>query len=479
MRTTCDSLPAERGLWGVWGSINRFFFQPSDTATLGLIRICAGFLILYVHAMYSYQLYQLFGKDAWISADLIHDIRTQSPIVTPETSWPQDEWFKVTDASLNSMNRARVPEAITYKLRPLIDREIQGRRYFNQELKKLLGREDLERYQNQISYAAQLEAAPKGPPPSPDKVAQEEAFRAKWLNADPNFDLNKIYVRGQYVWSVWFHVTDPTWIAVVHVGILVCMLLFALGLWTPATGIVTWLGMLSYVNRATTTFFGMDTIMNVLVIYLTLAHLFARPGTAALSLDRLLWRFRNARQMGLNMVYGPAAGSTLSSSATFAVRLMQMHFCLIYLASGLTKLMGSAWWNGWAIWGVSANPEFNPLHNPYYFKMLSWLAAHRALWEFCMTGGTAYTLAVEISLPFLIWNRKLRWVMVIGAVLLHTGIALSMGLVGFSLMMLALLVSFIPSETVRQLLGLTERLPALLPAGAAAPQPAGAVGVRG
>ena len=26
--------------------VNRFFFQPSDTATLGLIRICAGFLIL-------------------------------------------------------------------------------------------------------------------------------------------------------------------------------------------------------------------------------------------------------------------------------------------------------------------------------------------------------------------------------------------------------------------------------------------------
>ena len=47
--------------------------------------------------------------------------------------------------------------------------------------------------------------------------------------------------------------------------------------------------------------------------------------------------------------------------------------------------------------------------------------------------------------------------------LLHTGIALFMGLVGFSLMMLALLVSFIPPATVRQLLGLAERVPALVP----------------
>jgi hypothetical protein len=63
---------------------------------------------------------------------------------------------------------------------------------------------------------------------------------------------------------------------------------------------------------------------------------------------------------------------------------------------------------------------------------------------------------------------------VIGAVLLHTGIALFMGLVGFSLMMLALLVSFIPPSTVRQLLGLAERVPSLIPGPSAAPEAVGA-----
>ena len=63
-----------------------------------------------------------------------------------------------------------------------------------------------------------------------------------------------------------------------------------------------------------------------------------------------------------------------------------------------------------------------------------------------------FTLVVEIGLPFLIWNRHLRWVMICGSVLLHTGIGLFMGLVTFSLMMLAMLLAFVPPEVVRRTL---------------------------
>jgi hypothetical protein len=403
MRTNAPASPPAGGLTGFLGDVNRFFFQPSDTATLGLIRICAGLLILWVHLVYSYQLFELFGKDAWISYDLATDYRKEYPI---QRTWPG--W---------QPERAELPT------------------------------------------------------PTPDEEAKLNAYRKKWLN-DANMDPRDLWTQGLDTWSVWFHVTDPTWMVAIHVGILVGMLLFALGLWTPVTGIVTWLGMLSYVNRAMTTFFGMDTIMNVLVLYLTLAALFARPGTAALSLDRLLWRWRKARQAGVNLA--DVGGDTTSASANFAIRLMQIHFCIIYLASGLSKLMGSAWWNGTAIWGTVANPEFAALHLKYYQEMIGWLCRHRVLWELSMTGGAVFTLALEIGFPFLVWNRRLRWLMVIGSVLLHTGIALFMGLVGFSLMMLALLVSFIPPSTVRQLLGLADRVPSLLPGAPVAPAPVGA-----
>jgi hypothetical protein len=403
MRALSASSGNDEGLRGFIRSINRFFFEPGDTATLGLIRVCAGFLILYVHLVYSYDLYRFCGKDAWISYDLATDLRKDYPFASNSFEWKDP----------------------------------------------------------QVS-----------PPKTMAEAEQLAAYKQKW-----GIDKRLAYDQGQYVWSVWYHVTDPRWMIVVHTGILVCMLLFALGLWTPVTGVVTWLGMLSYVNRANTTFFGMDTVMNVLVIYLTLAHLFARPGTAALSLDRLLWRWRRARQTGLS-ISEVGVGETLSTSATFAIRLMQIHFCIIYLASGLSKLQGPSWWNGTALWYVVANYEFTSLRLDYYYKLISWLSGHRMLWEIAMTGGAAYTLVLEISLPFLIWNPRLRWLMVTGAVLLHTGIALVMGLTSFSLMMLALLVSFIPPTTVRQLLGMAERVPSLVPSPPLAPTPAGAVGLR-
>jgi len=62
--------------------------QPSDTATLGLIRICAGFLTLYIHLVYSYEFFELVGKDAWISQDLAAQVHEEYPIAEPDLGWP-------------------------------------------------------------------------------------------------------------------------------------------------------------------------------------------------------------------------------------------------------------------------------------------------------------------------------------------------------------------------------------------------------
>jgi hypothetical protein len=83
-----------------------------------------------------------------------------------------------------------------------------------------------------------------------------------------------------------------------------------------------------------------------------------------------------------------------------------------------------------------------------YDSMLRWLAQHRFLWEVAMTGGVVFTLVMEIGLPFMIWVPKLRWVMIIGSVLLHTGIAMTMGLTTFGLFMLCMVLAFVPPETV-------------------------------
>ena len=87
MRQTSATAPTPGGLRGAIDAVNRFFFAPSDTATLGLIRICAGFLVLYVHLMYSYDLYRLFGKDALLSHDLVTETRNEYPVTPSLTEW--------------------------------------------------------------------------------------------------------------------------------------------------------------------------------------------------------------------------------------------------------------------------------------------------------------------------------------------------------------------------------------------------------
>jgi hypothetical protein len=238
------------------------------------------------------------------------------------------------------------------------------------------------------------------------------------------------------------------------------MLLFTLGLWTPVTGVITWLGALSYVSRAQTSLFGMDTMMIIALLYLAIGYLFIKPSANAFSLDRLLWRWRMQREgRGAEIAFH----DTTSISVNFALRMMQIHFCIVYFGAGVSKLLGSSWWTGKALWGTVANYEFAPMNYRYYDEILTFIAQRRWLWEILMTSGVIYTLTLEIGFPFLVWVPRLRWLMVVGAVLLHTGIALFMGLTGFGVMMLALLFSFVPSDAVRRLFG-SEAIPLPKPA---------------
>jgi hypothetical protein len=283
----------------------------------------------------------------------------------------------------------------------------------------------------------------KPPPENPAELARLNTYYAKWET-----DERLIFAKGMPTWSIWFHVTDPTWMAVTHGAIILITLMFATGFCTRVTAPLVWIASVSYVNRATTTFFGMDTMMNLLLIYLMVAGVCGAAG-GALSVDRLLVRWWVRRTTGRRA--DPAPSPLAQVSGNFVTRLIQINFCIIYMASGLSKLQGSSWWNGNAMWGVMANAEFNPLDFGPYMAYLTFLCQHRWLWEIAMHGGVLFTLSMEISFCYLIWLPKWRWVMIIGAVMLHTGIALVMGLVGFSLSMLTMLLIFVPPETVRRM----------------------------
>lgn len=265
------------------------------------------------------------------------------------------------------------------------------------------------------------------------------------------FDERKLLTKGQNSWSIWYHVTDPVAMNIIHYAFLAVMIMFTFGLFTRVTSVLTWMAALCYVHRTGQILFGMDVMMNICLIYLMLA-----PCGSVLSLDRWLAvrkarrQLEEARRTGADtrpfeqILAGPAP----SVSANFVTRLYQIHFCFIYLAAGLAKLKGMAWWNHTAVWGTIANPEFSPtIFEPYRWALIE-MSDARWLWEFFMTGGAVFTLILEIGLPFLIWRPRLRPYLIIAGVLFHTGIAIFMGLTLFGLFMMVLLMAYIPPEVV-------------------------------
>src|SRR5262249_21171251 len=161
-------------------------------------------------------------------------------------------------------------------------------------------------------------------------------------------------------------------------------------LYTRITSVLTWIAIISYVNRNQQVLFGMDTMMNIAMIYLMIA-----PSGATLSLDRWLAKRRAARELeearrnkqGTRELEMILAGPQPSFMAQFVTRLVQIHFCFIYMASGLAKLKGPAWWSHEAIWSTMTNPEFSPtVFRPYLWGLMH-MSGLRPVCELIMSFG--------------------------------------------------------------------------------------------
>ncbi|HXD87419.1 MAG TPA: hypothetical protein VN641_13065 [Urbifossiella sp.] len=285
------------------------------------------------------------------------------------------------------------------------------------------------------------------PDDAPERTAMID-YLDRWNN-----DPSKLDRRGHPIVSVWFHVTNPREMAIVHAAVLVIIALFTIGFCTRVTSVLTWIAVVGYIHRTNQVLFGMDTMMNILLIYLMIGN-----SGAALSVDRLIARYRAVRASlrRSGTIDEPTraflAGAPLSSGANFGVRLIQVHFCFIYLASGCSKLLGQAWWNGTAIWDVMINPEFTLLRYPWFENAMRWMVGNelfgKPLYFISITLGVWFTWGLEISFPFLVWTR-LRSVMLWLAVLLHAGIGVLMGLNLFELLMMTMLLVYIPPGVIR------------------------------
>jgi hypothetical protein len=238
--------------------------------------------------------------------------------------------------------------------------------------------------------------------------------------------------------SLWLWVQNPTAIVILHGVFMLAIVSFILGYRSRLSSVIVWFGQLSYIHRSYTIWFGMDSIMSMLTLYLMFA-----PTGDAVSVDRLIARYRERRRA---RQAGEAPGDLpvrWSWSANAVIRLIQLHMCLVYLCSGLAKLQGPAWWGGYATWTTINIPEFALVDMRWLGRMPD------GVWQSLTLITTYATLAFEIAFPFIIYSRALRPLTLFMAVALHLGIGLFMGLGAFGCIMLAGCLSFVSPSGLR------------------------------
>ena len=133
--------------------------------------------------------------------------------------------------------------------------------------------------------------------------------------------------------------------------------------------------------------------------------------------------------------------SAPSARANLALRLIQVHLCVIYVFACLSKLQGESWWNGQAIWQAVSNLE-------YQSRDLTWLAWYPWLVNLL----THVTIVWEMTFWALVWKPFCRPIVLLIGVAIHVGIGAFLGMWTFGLAVVFLYTAFVPAETLQALL---------------------------
>ena len=242
------------------------------------------------------------------------------------------------------------------------------------------------------------------------------------IQVEPNADGNLVPMWS--VWSIFFHLEQPWQLWCVHGFALLVFFCLTVGWFSRTAALLAFLLAVSYAHRVSPgAFFGLDKTNCMLALYLVLG-----PCGAEYSLDRI---FRLRR--------GDTTAVAPSTAANVAIRLIQLTLCIVYLFAGLAKLLGENWQAGTAVWWAVANLEYQSLD-------MTWLAQ----WPVLVALATHASVFWELFYCCTIWNRFTRPLALWMAVLVHSGIALSMGMITFGLAMLIANLAFISPQTVRR-----------------------------
>ncbi len=216
-------------------------------------------------------------------------------------------------------------------------------------------------------------------------------------------------------------VVDPRLSLAFLIAILVAALLTTVGLFTRVSSALLALGIVCLNHRNGIILQGGDTALRCCVLYVALM-----PGGAMYSIDA--WR-RAAK-----------GDLSVALASVWPQRLVAWNCALVYLTTVWLKLeneVGNPWRDGSATWYPARLIEMARFPVPPFMN------------EFPMVRITTYgTLIVEVALGTIAFYRPCRKWALLGGVLLHLYIELTMNVPIFPYVMVAMYVSYYSGEEV-------------------------------
>jgi hypothetical protein len=224
-------------------------------------------------------------------------------------------------------------------------------------------------------------------------------------------------------WSLFTLVQGTPWIWMLWLAGLLGAVALTVGYRTRLAALVVFVVVMSVTRSAPLAFNAGDGLLRLVAFYVLLM-----PAGSAASVDR--WRA------------DPEHVWSFPRRAPWALRLAQIQLSVIYVSTVWEKAGGAGWRDGTAVSYAVRIGEVSRLPVPSFFTdslLLTQLATHG-------------TLAAELAVGILVWNRAARpWVLAIG-VLLHLSIELTLAVGFFSATIVTLYLAFLPPDRAEQVL---------------------------
>lgn len=231
------------------------------------------------------------------------------------------------------------------------------------------------------------------------------------------------YAGGHWVWGLLGLFPGQAALVALFALLMASSVCLMLGFCTRLAALFVFVGVLSFERRNPFVFDSGDALVRIIALYIALS-----PAGAALSVDR----FRRAREH-----FWEAPVRT-----QWALRLLQIQLSVVYLSTVWAKARGTTWNDGTAVSYALRIKDISRFHVPTAIS-------DSAVVSNFLTYGT---LAIELAIAVLVWNRKARpWVLGLG-VILHLGIDYSIRVGFFTFAMFVLYIAFVPPDTASRLI---------------------------